>query len=71
VRLRDDEKNLPQGAALMRVPTGPFLFLLPFASPAVAQGFVVFSDQSAGWENRALSLERDFIDAVARAAPDT
>ena len=35
---------------------------------AVTHGFVAFSDQSAGWENRALSLERDFIDAVGRAA---
>lgn len=34
VRLKDDEKNLPQGAALVRVPTGRFLFRLPFASPA-------------------------------------
>ena len=26
---------------------------------------MVFSDQSAGWENRALSVERDFIDVGA------
>lgn len=30
---------------------------------------MVFRDQSADWENRALSLERDFTDAVGRAAP--
>jgi len=59
----------------MRVPTGPFFFRLTFASPAgfrrdcelpppVACGFPVFRDQSAGWANRALSLERDFIREV-------
>ena len=64
----------------MRVPTRPFfsasLSLLPPGLggiadhlPAVAHGFVVFSVQSAGWENRALSLERDFIDAVGWAGP--
>lgn len=37
--------------------------------PAVAHDFIVFSDQSASWENRALSLERDFIDVVGRAVP--
>ena len=37
--------------------------------PAVACGFRVFSSQSAGWENRALSLERDFIDVAGRGSP--
>ena len=39
------------------------------ALPAVAYGFPVFSDQSAGMEDRALSLGRDFIDAMVVEAP--
>ena len=65
---------------MVRVATGPFFFRLPFASPqgpdgiadrlpAVAYGYTVFSEQSAGSKNRALSLERDFIDVVGLAAP--
>ncbi len=60
---------------MVRVLARPFFFvslsLLPpglggiaVRLPAVACGSMVFSDQSEGWENRALSLERDFIDAV-------
>ena len=58
----------------------PQLFRLTFAIPggvrqdadrfsAVSYGFKVFSDQSAGWENRPLSLVRDFIDVVGPAPP--
>jgi len=32
---------------------------------------MAFSVHSDGWENRALSLERDFIDVVGRTALDT
>ena len=37
--------------------------------PAVAYGFMSFSVQSEGWENRALSLERDFIDETVMEFP--
>ena len=64
----------------MRVPTRPVFsvslsLLLPgFGGmacrfPAVVWGTLVFSGQSAGRENLALSLERDFIDVVGPAAP--
>ena len=41
---------------------------MEYRFPAVVCGTVVFSDQSAGWENRPLSLERDFIDVVGPSA---
>ena len=81
VRHRDAGKNLSQGAARVKVPTRPIFFRLTFvAIPAgvrqdadrlsvVPYGYVVFSGQSAGRENPALSLERDFIDVVGPAAP--
>ncbi len=74
-------KNLSQGAARVRVLTRPIfsalLSLFPpefgriaYRFPAVVWGTVVFSDQSADRENRALSLVRDFIDVVGLALPD-
>ena len=41
---------------------------MEYRFPAVVWGTVVFSDQSADRENRALSLVRDFIDVVGLAA---
>ena len=38
-------------------------------SPPFACGFMAFSVQSEGWENQALSLERDCIDVVGRTVP--
>ena len=80
VNHRDTGKNLPQGAARVRVPTSPVfsvsLTFLPhglggmaYRFPAVAYGYMVFSGQSAGRGNLALSLERDFIDVVGPADP--
>jgi len=60
-----------------------FLFYRPFSSrsswhgaagwqtalSAVACGFPVFNDQSAGEEDRALSLGRDFIDETVMEVP--
>ncbi len=80
VRHLDAGNNLPQGAARVRVPTYPVFsvslsFLqqglggMEYRFPAVVCGTVVFSEQSAGWENRPLSLERDFIDVMCPAPP--
>ena len=80
VNHRDAGKNLPQGAARVRVLTRPInsvslSFLqqglggMEYRFPAVVCGTVVFSEQSAGWENRPLSLERDFIDVMCPAPP--
>ncbi len=80
VNHRDAGKNLLQGAVRVRVPTHPVfsvsLSLLPhglggmaYRFPAVAYGYMAFSGQSAGRENRPLSLERDFIDVMCPAPP--
>ncbi len=42
---------------------------MEYRFPAVAYGYVVFSGQSAGRENRPLSLGRDFIDVMVLAPP--
>ena len=68
------------GGRTGEVPTRPVFsvslsLLLPglggmaYRFPAVANGYVVFSGQSAGRENLALSPERDFIDVVGPAPP--
>ena len=70
-RIMLSTSNLPQMDAVLIM-----TFVLPNTSEtssaalsAVAYGFPVFSDHSAGMENRALSLGRDFIDEIVMEAP--